>query len=779
MALEDRLSNIQVSCQTQRSCGPSDELGRHITAIASHYARLPVQYSIAVKASIGILNLCWQARRRQAAGHFRAEGNDVSLRCQLAQRHVWATLAIKATIHPQQTGTHQDQCHFLNLFFCPTLILLQAMRPSESGRFALCIVAPPHTTVNARANACPHYPFVLEYSSCRPPRLVRLGAVTFWDTGKMLDAVPVLLQALVWPLLGAILILIGRRFLPNWLRRLVALAAALASLAVLWSLRTGSIERVEIFWEPLNLFRMSPSLYPDTLALLVGITLAWLTAATVLGVHGAQPQSTAWHGLVLIALAGCLAITMATNLITLAIASALLDMALIAMAVFEPHDADRVAWRMAVPGIASTLLLIVCALQMGALVGTGSLSAREVPPGILTLVGVAGLLRLLAYPLHPRGLHTPENAAGLLLSAGAGIYLIARIQTIDPGVAGLEWMPTIGGIALLAGGILAWTGADRLARRPVPSALTPPGVPGAEEPGSRPSKREGQQAKDSLQPALARVWSGTAVHQTGLALAFVLLVGNSVPWPLFSLTLALGMIIIWWDGTHTRRASSRPQRFPLTIQNWWAQVRSTIAGRFPTLARYASAFLPALALASLAGIPLTAGARGRWLFYSTLLGKTQSGLLIPVLVADSFLVAGLVLAFSSGLKRAGDRMPSPAALLAMLALAVPLIVLGIAPSVLGLDPMQLPDVSPWGLGFLYVLPWLFGVWLARISDRLAKYFEPVYRLINLNWLFHAMNWLGQRLGGAIYWVGQVGEGQGWFGWILIIMALGIMLLIIR
>jgi formate hydrogenlyase subunit 3/multisubunit Na+/H+ antiporter MnhD subunit len=145
----------------------------------------------------------------------------------------------------------------------------------------------------------------------------------------MLDPVPVPLQALIWPLLGAILILIGRRFLPNWLRRLVALAAALASLAVLWSLRTGSIERVDVLWEPLNLFRMGPNLHPDSLALLVGITLVWLTAATVLGVRGAQPQSTAWHGLILAVLAGCLAMTMATNLITLAIASALLDMALL------------------------------------------------------------------------------------------------------------------------------------------------------------------------------------------------------------------------------------------------------------------------------------------------------------------------------------------------------------------------------------------------------------------------------------------------------------------
>jgi len=581
----------------------------------------------------------------------------------------------------------------------------------------------------------------------------------------MLDPVPVPLQALIWPLLGTILILMGRRFLPNWLCRLVALAAALASLAVLWPLRTGSIERVDVLWEPLNLFRMGPNLHPDSLALLVGITLVWLTAATVMGVRSAQSQSTAWYGLILAALAGCLAMTMSTNLITLAIASALLDMALIAMVVFEPYDASRVAWRMAVPGVASTLLIVVSALQMGAQVGTGSLSAREVPVGILAMVGVAGMLRLLAYPLHPRGLHTPENAAALLLSVGAGIYLVARVQTTGPGLGGLEWMLTIGTVALLAGGLLAWTGGDRLAEKPGPSAPPPRGVLEAEGPGSQPLGGEGQQAESSPQPALARVWSGIAVHQAGFALAFVLLVENSVLWPLLSLTLALGIMIIWWDGTRRRTANPQPLRFP--------------SGRFPTLARYGLVFLPALALASLAGVPLTAGARGRWLFYGSLLGKVQSGLLFPVLVADSLLVAGLATVFSASLKRGSDRRPSPAAFLAMLALAVPLVVLGIAPSVLDLDPMQLPDVSPWCLGLIYVLPWLLGIWLARVSGRISNYLGPVYRFVSLDWLFRAANWLGQRLGGIIYWVGKVGEGQGWFGWVLVILALGIMLLIIR
>jgi hypothetical protein len=595
----------------------------------------------------------------------------------------------------------------------------------------------------------------------------------------MLDPVPVPLQAVIWPLLGAVLILLGRRFLPNWVRRLVALAAALASLSVLWSLRSGPIERVELLWEPLNLFRMSPNLYPDTLALLVGLTLVWITAGAVLGVRGAQPRSTAWHGLLLVVLAGCLGMSMATNLITLAIASALLDMGLLAMIVFAPHDADRVAWRMVVPGMASTLLLVVGALQMNAQVGSGSLGAREVPLGVLALVGIAGALRLLIYPVHPRNLHTPENAAALLLSAGTGIYLLARVQTIEPGLPESGWMLLIGGVALLAGGLLAWMGSLDQTEEAKPSLTPGANVSKASDSAPLSSGGARQRVAGSLQSEIAKLWSGVAVHQAGFALIFLLMVANSVPWPLFSLTLALGIMLIWWDGTSRRTDKSQPHSPPMSIEKWWMQTGYAEAGRFPTLIRFFMVLLPATALASLAGIPLTAGARGRWLFYGTLLGQTQSGLLLVTLVADSLLIAGLVTMFRTGLKRARDWRPSLAAFLAMLALAIPLAMLGIAPGVLGLETTQPLDIPAWSLGLLYVLPWLLGVLLSRVGGRLVNYAAPVYRFLSLDWLFRAGNWLGQGLSSIVYWVGQVGEGQGWFGWVLIILALGTVLLILR
>jgi hypothetical protein len=161
------------------------------------------------------------------------------------------------------------------------------------------------------------------------------------------------------------------------------------------------------------------------------------------------------------------------------------------------------------------------------------------------------------------------------------------------------------------------------------------------------------------------------------------------------------------------------------------------------------------------------------------LGKGQPILLIGALLADSFLIAGLVAALLADLSWTGGRRPSPVAFVAMLALVVPLLVLGIMPGVLNLEFVALPDVSVWGLGFLYVLPWLVGIWLARAGIRLANYWESVYRLVNLDWLYRALAWLGKLLVGAVHWIGQVGEGEGWFGWVLVLLALGIMLLVIR
>ena len=76
----------------------------------------------------------------------------------------------------------------------------------------------------------------------------------------MFDSIPLAWRAILWPLLGAALIVGLRRLLPNWLRRSLAALATLASLVTLWSLRNGEAARLMLSWEPINLFRTSPFL---------------------------------------------------------------------------------------------------------------------------------------------------------------------------------------------------------------------------------------------------------------------------------------------------------------------------------------------------------------------------------------------------------------------------------------------------------------------------------------------------------------------------------------
>lgn len=579
----------------------------------------------------------------------------------------------------------------------------------------------------------------------------------------MLDSIPVPWRATFWSLLGAAIILTVGYFLPNRLRRLLAAVAAAAALRTLWSVAGGTPEGAGWSWEPITFFRAGPALQPQPLSLFVGITLAGTTMAMLLGIRGAA--RTAWHGLILVALAGCLITAMAANLLTLALGSALLDLALLAMAASAADEADRIAWRMAVPGVASTLLLFLSAVVMNTQVGTTFLSARILPMGVLLPLGLAGLLRLMAFPLHPRRFATAENAASLVLPTGAGACLLARVQSLVPILADRPWVPAVGGAALLAGGVLAWIG------------------------GTRDLDRSGTGSGP---------WFGLAVHQVGLTLVFILLLDGLAPWPLVSLALAVGTMAIWWDGSLVQEPAPRPGRLQaigrrLASGAGWVQGR--VATVVPAVERWPNPFprlrlgwvgrllLPALALASPAGAPLTVGAISRWSLYGRLLAQGQGILLLALMLADTLLAAGLWAALRTFSRHRAGRPVGLMAILAMLALVAAMLVVGVSPgrlgSHLGLEPPTRPGVSAQGLGLLYGLPWFLGLWLAYAGGRLTRPLDLIRSAVNLDWLYRAASWAGQRLVDGLYWLSRVGEGDGWWGWALIVLALGAIFLTAR
>jgi hypothetical protein len=535
------------------------------------------------------------------------------------------------------------------------------------------------------------------------------------------------------------------RLLPGWARRLVAMAAAFASLMVLWSLKAGEMERAEILWEPLNFFRMSLTLSPDGLSLLIGIALAGATAAMALGIRGQQPRRTAWHGLILLVLAGCLSVAMASNLLALAAGSALIDLALILLVLrssSREQGAERISLSLVVPGVVSTLLIFLGALQMDAQLGHGSLLSRNLSAEALVVIGVAGALRALVFPLHARKLRVPETVGALLLPIGAGGYLLARIQALAPVLSGRPWVMAVAVIGLLAGGLLAWSGSARSRAR----------VSGRYLPG--------------------KWWTGVLVYQAAYVLAFVLLLIDGTLWPVVGLVLVLAVLAIWW--------------FLVRIGPWWDRVRSSVTERLSIpgwwresqLGRYAAILLPATALASLAGMPFTLGARGRWPYYAAWLKRGDPALLIS-LIADTLLVAGLWAALVAIWEQSGERRPRPAALMAMITLTISIVLLGLAPGILteglNLKTVETPDVSAWGLGLLYLLPWLLGVWWARFKGLRQRHLGRIWDAVSLDWFYRGAGWVGQRLVDMVHWLSQVGEGEGWWGWALIILALGVIL----
>ncbi len=607
----------------------------------------------------------------------------------------------------------------------------------------------------------------------------------------MLDSMPVHLQVITWPLLGAALILALNRFLPNWIRRLVALAATITTLVAFWILLPADSAAAGIVWDPLNFFRAGPALLSDSATRFFGAVLTAFCAAAVLGIRTTRPRRTVWHGMVLVTLAGCLVMTMAANLLTLTLGSALLDLALLAVAVSDTNSSShggRVAWRMAVPGVLSTLVLFACTLQQDIEVGTTSLLIEQIPSTVLMLMGVAGLLRLMIFPLHPRGQNTPESAALLILPTGMGIYLLYRVQAHSPILTGQQWILAIGWVSMLVGGLLAWSGRSR-------SKGTDVVLPTGPQSSLEPETRQELGPEGPYQPAVVTIWSGIAIHQTAVALTYGVLEGALLPWPLINIAAALGTVAVWWDSQSRDRAVPA-QRLWVPVKNWaepWlSRARAAISTRFSAvgkwpgmrLARYWTALPPTTALASLIGLPATVGAHGRWRLYAMLLSEGRAMLLIGTLAADAFLCAGLWWTLGSVLKEARAQRLLLAPTLATGMLAIATVALGVAPyklvGDLGSSTAQAAtslDVSVWGVGLLFVLPWLLGSWLARATGPMAsRHLQTLRRIVSLDWAFNALSWAAQRLANVVHWLGQVGEGEGWWGWALIVLALGTMLL---
>jgi len=171
------------------------------------------------------------------------------------------------------------------------------------------------------------------------------------------------------------------------------------------------------------------------------------------------------------------------------------------------------------------------------------------------------------------------------------------------------------------------------------------------------------------------------------------------------------------------------------------------------------------------------------MLYAVLLQEREAGLLMATLAADVLVTAAVCRALARILSAENLQQARPKTWLPMSLLTLAILLLGVAPRFLlshvALERLTTPGLSVWGLGFLLALPWLVGGWLARTPRLFESQADLVHRIVNLDWLYAVLDWVGKRAAAAVGWLGQVGEGEGWFGWSLVFLALALTLLAFR
>jgi multicomponent Na+:H+ antiporter subunit A len=197
-----------------------------------------------------------------------------------------------------------------------------------------------------------------------------------------------------------------------------------------------------------------------------------------------------------------------------------------------------------------------------------------------------------------------------------------------------------------------------------------------------------------------------------------------------------------------------------------------------------------LAMASLAGVPLTLGFVGRWHLYYSLLTGDHLAFLALSLLAETFLFAALLrmwAAISIRVFPAEFAYQRPSVIGAAL-LAAPVLILGLYPPVLRplieiiafptpADLLRTTSIVQWAA---FVLPLLGGYLLQRHRQRMFDPFKPFWlkltMALRLEWLYSLIGQIADGAAGALRIVGQVSEGRGYLGWIAVVGLLAFLFL---
>gem|GEM_PF-966354 len=397
-----------------------------------------------------------------------------------------------------------------------------------------------------------------------------------------------------------------------------------------------------------------------------------------------------------------------------------------------------------VPRVLNLSCLACLSLLAAALLpGDGGLSLRSssISLPVFGLVLLAALMRVGLYPLHlwiPIGVEAGQPARSLLhlVPVSAGLYLLARLSVWANG--GLLWqLPPQGGGGLRGGYGQALIIAGSLAFFIGAVLAWVEADPG-------------------------RTLSFVMISQVGYAVASLAIAKPPTMVAVLSLSLnlvlCLGLLFLSQDRSE--------------LGSLWSRAAT------------------GLAMASLAGVPLTVGFVGRWHLYHFLLARGNLAFLAPSLLAEAVLFAALFKMWSASSIRVfpPEFAYQRSSVIGAVLLAAPVLVLGLrlpalqplmeaSPFPTLADLLRSTTAAQWAVLFL---PLLGGCLLQhnrrRIFDPVETLWLKLAAILRLEWLYGFLGQITGGVAGALQIVGRVSEGRGYLGWIAVVGLLAFLFL---
>ena len=466
----------------------------------------------------------------------------------------------------------------------------------------------------------------------------------------------------------------------------------------------------------------------DGLAFLFAALMALVALASIApGLSRSEYPEGPSHATLLALLAAGFSFVFSANLITLCASWVIFDLTFLWALAASDLGESRMS---IIPRVLNLSCLACLSLLIAALLlGDDSLSLRSgsISAPVWGLILLAALVRVGLYPLH--------------------LWIPIGVEASLPARSLLHLVPVSAGLYLLTR-LSAWTDAGL----PYGQALTVAGSL-AYLAGALLAWIEADHSKTLSFVMISQV--GYAIVSLAIAkpLTMVVVLSSSL-----NLVLCLGLLFLSQDRSE--------------LGSLWSRAAS------------------GLAMASLAGVPLTLGFVGRWHLYHFLLTGGNLAFLALSLLAETLLLAALLKMWSAISIRVfpPELAYARSSVVGAALLAVPVLILGLHPPVLRslivavsfptlADLLRSTSVVQWVALFL---PLLGGYLLHRHRRRI---FDPVKTLwlklaavLSLEWLYSLLGQIVAGAASALRIAGRVSEGGEYLGWIVVMGLLAFLFL---